>query len=75
VNAFSNQNMAQDYIARVVIGRTKVGEDFKLTHSSSACSRRKRKGALSLPPFIFTLISNNLLFSFSLSFSFFLLVP
>ncbi|GAA5811146.1 hypothetical protein MFLAVUS_004575 [Mucor flavus] len=28
--AFSNRKMAQNYIARVVLGRTKVGEDFEL---------------------------------------------
>jgi hypothetical protein len=41
--AFSNRKMAQDYIARVVTGRTIVGEDFKLAHGSFACSRRKRR--------------------------------
>ena len=35
--------MAQDYIARVVLGRTKMDEDFKLVHSSSASSRRKKR--------------------------------
>jgi hypothetical protein len=35
--------MAQDYIARVVLGRTKVGEDFKLAHGSSASSRSKKR--------------------------------
>ncbi|KAI9481296.1 MAG: hypothetical protein EXX96DRAFT_538502 [Benjaminiella poitrasii] len=40
---FSNRKMAQDYITRVVLGRTKVGEDFKLAHSSSRRSRRKRR--------------------------------
>ncbi|KAI9473794.1 MAG: hypothetical protein EXX96DRAFT_610677 [Benjaminiella poitrasii] len=41
--SFSNRKMAQDYIVRVVLGRTKFGEDFKLAHSSSRRSRRKRK--------------------------------
>ena len=41
--AYSNRKMAQDYIARVVLGRTKVGEDSKLAHGSSASSRRKKK--------------------------------
>lgn len=41
--AFSNRKMAQDYIARVVLGRTKVGEDFKLAHNSSTHSRRKKR--------------------------------
>ncbi|CAO3651333.1 unnamed protein product [Mucor hiemalis] len=41
--AYSNRRNAQDYIARVVIGKTKVGEDFKLAHKSSRCSRRKRR--------------------------------
>ncbi|KAI8375627.1 hypothetical protein EDC96DRAFT_571724 [Choanephora cucurbitarum] len=35
--------MAQDYVARVVLSRTKVGEDFKLAHSSSKSSRRRRR--------------------------------
>ncbi|GAA5814626.1 hypothetical protein MFLAVUS_008125 [Mucor flavus] len=35
--------MAQDYIARVVLGRTKVGEDFMLTHRSSFYSRRNKR--------------------------------
>ncbi|KAI9480854.1 MAG: hypothetical protein EXX96DRAFT_195520 [Benjaminiella poitrasii] len=41
--SLSNRKMAQDYIARVVLGRTKVGEYFKLAHSSSRRSRRKRR--------------------------------
>jgi hypothetical protein len=41
--AFSNRKMAQDYIARAVLGRTKVGEDFKLAHNSSKSSRRKKR--------------------------------
>ncbi|CAO0801449.1 unnamed protein product [Mucor circinelloides] len=41
--AYSDRKMAQDYIARVVLGRTKAGEDFKLAHSSSSSSRRKKR--------------------------------
>ena len=40
---YSDRKMAQDYVARVVLGRTKVGEDFKLAHSSSKSSRRRRR--------------------------------
>ncbi|KAI9483493.1 MAG: hypothetical protein EXX96DRAFT_606491 [Benjaminiella poitrasii] len=34
---FSNREMTQDYIARVVLGRTKVGEDFKQQHREELC--------------------------------------
>ncbi|KAI8356100.1 hypothetical protein EDC96DRAFT_597502 [Choanephora cucurbitarum] len=40
---YSDSKMAQDYVVRVVLGRTKVGEDFKLPHSSSKSSRRRRR--------------------------------
>ncbi|CAO3647201.1 unnamed protein product [Mucor hiemalis] len=39
--AYSNRRNAQDYLARVVIGKNKVGENFKLAHKSSRCSRRR----------------------------------
>ncbi|GAA5817500.1 hypothetical protein MFLAVUS_011048 [Mucor flavus] len=35
--------IAQDYIVRVVLGRTKFGEDLKLTRKSSFYSRRKKR--------------------------------
>ena len=41
--AFSNRKMAQDYIARVVLGMTKVGEYFKLVHNTSARYNRKKR--------------------------------
>lgn len=41
--AFSDRKMAQDYVARVVLGRTVVGEDYKLAHNSSSGSRRERR--------------------------------
>lgn len=41
--AYSNRKMAQDYISRVVLGTTKVGEKFKLAHDSSKAFRRKQR--------------------------------
>ncbi|KAI8389364.1 hypothetical protein BD560DRAFT_381409 [Blakeslea trispora] len=39
--------MAQDCVARIVLGRTKVGKELKLTHSSSKSSRRRKNRAYS----------------------------
>ncbi|KAI8374079.1 hypothetical protein EDC96DRAFT_562794 [Choanephora cucurbitarum] len=40
---YSGRKMAQDYVARVILGRTKVSNDFKLAHSSSKSSRKRRR--------------------------------
>ncbi|KAI8348043.1 hypothetical protein EDC96DRAFT_567689 [Choanephora cucurbitarum] len=41
--AFSNRKIAQDYVDCVALGRTKVGEDFKLAHSLSKSAGRRRR--------------------------------
>ncbi|CAO3623759.1 unnamed protein product [Mucor fragilis] len=39
---YSNRNLANDFIARAVIGRTNTDEPYKLAHTST---KRKRKKA------------------------------
>ncbi|KAG1260817.1 hypothetical protein G6F68_007145 [Rhizopus microsporus] len=41
--AYSNRNMAQDHVARGVLGQTKVDEVLKLAHCSSKSKRRKKR--------------------------------
>ncbi|KAL4208072.1 hypothetical protein AB4K20DRAFT_1970666 [Rhizopus microsporus] len=41
--AYSNRSMAEDHVARVVLGQTKVDEAFKLAHCSSKSTRRKKR--------------------------------
>ncbi|CEI97629.1 hypothetical protein RMCBS344292_11759 [Rhizopus microsporus] len=42
-HVYSNRKMAEDHVARVVLGQTKVDEAFKLAHCSSKSTRRKKR--------------------------------
>ncbi|CEI90553.1 hypothetical protein RMCBS344292_04875 [Rhizopus microsporus] len=41
--AYSNRKMAEDHVARVVLGQAKVDEVFKLANCSSKSTRRKKR--------------------------------